>query len=132
MSLNDPIADMLTRLRNGLRASKDRVDIPASNIKEDMCKVLEAEGYIRGYKRVDDGKQGLLQVALAYTTDGNPVIRELTRVSRPSLRNYAKQKDVQQFRSGLGIRILTTSHGVMTDKQARESNVGGEVLCEIW
>lgn len=132
MAMSDPIADMLSRIRNGLNAGHDRVDIPASRVKEQICKVMQAEGYIEGYKLVEDNKQGVLQVKLRYTPQRAPVIRELRRVSRPSLRVYRKSRDLEQFRSGLGISIISTSHGVMTSKQARDAHVGGEILCEVW
>lgn len=132
MSMNDPIADMLTRLRNAQNTGKATVEIPASRIKEDMCKVLQREGFIAGFEHIEDDQQGMLRVTLRYREDGRPVIQELRRVSKPSLRVYNKRRDLQMVRSGLGIAIVTTSKGVMTEKQARESNVGGEVLCEVW
>ena len=132
MSMNDPIADILTRIRNGLHAGHERVTVPASRIKEDLCRVLKEEGYIRDYTMVEDDKQGVLHVELKYRKNGSPVIQELKRVSKPSLRVYIKSEDIRQVRSGLGISIVTTSRGLMTSKQARREHVGGEVLCEVW
>jgi small subunit ribosomal protein S8 len=132
MSMNDPIADILTRIRNGLHAGHERVTVPASRIKEDLCRVLKEEGYIRDYAMVEDDKQGVLHVELKYRKNGSPVIQELKRVSKPSLRVYIKSEEIRQVRSGLGISIVTTSRGLMTSKQARREHVGGEVLCEVW
>lgn len=132
MSMNDPISDLLTRVRNAVRAKHDRVEVPASRLKEQVCAVLEREGFIDSYKRVDDGKHGSLQIKLKYTQAGDPVIQGLRRVSKPSLRVTKRSQDIRQVRSGLGIAILTTSQGVVTSKEARTKNVGGEVLCEVW
>ncbi|HOD50924.1 MAG TPA: 30S ribosomal protein S8 [Candidatus Hydrogenedentes bacterium] len=132
MSMNDPIADLLTRIRNALGAKHDVVDIPASALKEQICEVLKREGYIEDFNRVDDGLQGILHVTLRYLPSGEPVLKGLRRVSKPSLRVRARCNEIKPVRSGLGITILTTSSGVMTSKQAREARVGGEVLCEVW
>jgi small subunit ribosomal protein S8 len=132
MAMSDPIADLLTRIRNGLMKQQPRVDAPASKIKEDICAVLKGEGYIEDYKRTEDGKQGILQVTLKYLSDRKPVMQGLRRVSKPSLRVYVGSEGVRPVRSGLGISILSTPKGVMTGKQARAANVGGEILCEIW
>ncbi|MBN2309662.1 MAG: 30S ribosomal protein S8 [Candidatus Hydrogenedentes bacterium] len=132
MSMSDPISDLLTRIRNALLTGRERVEVPASRLKEEICAVLQREGYIEGCEVVPDGKQGRLMIRLKYTSDGSPVLQGLRRVSKPSLRVYAKGGQVRPVRSGLGISILTTSHGVMTGKQARERNAGGEVLCEVW
>lgn len=132
MAMNDPIADMLTRIRNALVAGHARVDIPASRLKEQLCQVLEREGFIEEFERIDDNKQGLLRVSLRYTEEGEPVIQGLRRRSRLSLRYHVRCTDIKPVRSGLGISILTTSRGVMTGKQARDQRVGGEVLCEVW
>lgn len=132
MSVSDPIADMLTSVRNGLRARHASVTTPASRLKEDVCRVMEREGYIAGFEREEDGKQGLLHIKLKYTPSGEPVVRGIQRVSRPSLRVRVKRKAIRPVRNGLGISIMSTSGGVMTGKQAREVNTGGEVLCEIW
>jgi small subunit ribosomal protein S8 len=109
------------------------VDVPASRLKGDICRVLLDEGFIRGYEREDDGKQGVLKIQLKYTgEDRRPAISEIRRVSRPSLRVYKGKKGARLVRSGLGISIVTTSRGVMTDRNARKENVGGEILCEVW
>ena len=132
MSMTDPLADLLTRIRNALRAGFPTVDAPASRLKEGVCRVLKAEGYILEYTREEDGKQGMLHIKLKYGADQAPVVTGLKRVSKPSLRVYSGSKDVAQVRSGLGISIMSTSQGVMTSKEARQKNVGGEVLCEVW
>ena len=132
MSMNDPIADMLTRIRNALNSGHDSLDIPASRVKEQICAVLKKEGYIAGFDRVEVEGHPRLRVELKYLEDRSPVICGLRRVSKPSLRVYAGPNDVRPVRSGLGISILTTSRGVMTSKDARNANVGGEVLCEVW
>ena len=132
MSLSDPIADLLTRVRNALHAGFPTVECPSSTLKVDICRVLKAEGFIRDYSKTDDGKQGVLVISLKYTPDRKPVIQGLRRISKPSLRVYAGNKTIRPVRTGLGISILTTSQGVMTGKQARTERVGGEVLCEVW
>lgn len=132
MSMSDPIADLLTRVRNALHAGFPTVEAPASRIKVGVCEVLKSEGYIHDYVREDDGKQGIIRISLKYTADRKPVIQGIKRVSKPSLRIYSGSQDFQQVRSGLGISIVTTSHGVMTAKQARNEKVGGEVLCTVW
>ena len=132
MSMSDPIADLLTRIRNALHAGFPTVEAPASRIKLGVCEVLKNEGYIHDYVREDDGKQGIIRVSLKYTAERKPVIQGIKRVSKPSLRIYSGSKNIPQVRSGLGISIVTTSQGVMTSKQARNDNVGGEVLCTVW
>jgi len=132
MSMSDPIADLLTRIRNGLSARHERVDMPASRLKAQICAVLQQEGYIAGYKLVEDDKQGILQVTLRYLENQQPVVHGMRRVSKPSLRVYVGSDAIRPVRSGLGISILSTSQGVMTGKQARAGKVGGEVLCEVW
>jgi small subunit ribosomal protein S8 len=132
MSMSDPIADLITRMRNGISARHDRVDVPASRLKAEICAVLQREGYIETFKVVEDDKQGVLQVTLRYQEDQKPVVHGIKRVSKPSLRVYVGSGEIQQVCSGLGISILSTSKGVMTGKQARASKVGGEVLCEVW
>ncbi len=131
MSLSDPIADMLTRIRNGLRVRKDVVNVRASGICEGVAGVLKSEGYIEDCKRVEDGKQGLLRVYLRYGPDGEDVITELKRVSRPGRRVYRGVEDLPRPMGGLGVAIVSTSRGVMSDRQCREANVGGEVLCTV-
>ena len=132
MSMSDPIADLLTRIRNGLMAKFRTVDIPASRIKEEICNVLKSEGYIVDYSVERDTAQGTLRIELKYTPENTPVIQGIQRVSRPSLRRHVKSKEIPLVRSGLGIAIISTSQGVMTGKQARNDKVGGEVLCEVW
>ena len=132
MSMSDPIADLLTRIRNALHAGYPSVEAPASRIKAGVCQVLKSEGYIQDYVQEDDGKQGILRISLKYTSDRKPVIQGIERVSKPSLRIYKGAKEIPNVRSGLGIAVVTTSKGVMTSKTARAENVGGEVLCEVW
>jgi small subunit ribosomal protein S8 len=132
MAMSDPIADMLTRIRNAGKAEFNSVDIPGSNLKIELAKVLKDEGYIRNYKFLKDSKQGTLRVYLKYDQGQTPAIYSLKRVSKPSRRVYVKNKEVKPVFNGLGIAILSTSHGIMTDKRARKENVGGEVLCTIW
>jgi len=132
MSMSDPIADMLTRIRNALHAGYPRVELPASRVKQEICRVLKAEGYISDYSVTDDGKQGVLHITLKYTDNRVPIIQGIARVSKPSLRIYSKHDGIKQVRSGLGVSILTTSQGVMTGKDAQNNKLGGEVLCEVW
>jgi small subunit ribosomal protein S8 len=134
MAMSDPIADMLTRLRNATRAGKATVDIPASHIKENICAVLKREGFIEDYELTAplDVPRSMLRVSLRYGADRSSVIQGLRRVSRPSLRTYAKRTEIRMIRSGMGIAIMSTPKGVMTSKQARTAKVGGEVLCEVW
>jgi len=132
MSMSDPIADMLTRMRNALQGKQARVDIPASKLKERVCAVLKQEGYIEEYKLVENEYEGVLQVTLKYEPNRKPVIQGIKRVSKPSLRVYVQCTDIRPVRSGLGISIMSTSKGVMTGKAARHSKLGGEVLCEVW
>lgn len=130
--MSDPIADMLTRLRNAGKAKHNSVDIPGSKIKTEIAKVLKESGYIRNYKFMDDGKQGVLRVYLKYTSAQQHTIINIERISKPSRRNYLNAKSVKPIYNGMGIAILSTSQGVMTDKSAREKNIGGEVLCTVW
>lgn len=132
MSMNDPIADMLTRVRNAGKAKFNSVDIPGSKMKTELAKVLKAEGYIRNYKFIKDGKQGILRVYLKYDERQTHSILELKRVSKPSKRRYLRAKDVQPVYNGMGIAILSTSKGIMTDKLARKENIGGEIVCTVW
>ena len=130
--VTDPIADFLTRVRNAQLAGHRIVEIPASNLKKRITEILYEQGYILKYKFEDDAKQGLIKIALKYDpTTKQPAIRSLERISRPGLRQYAKPADFRRVINGLGVAILSTSQGVMTDKQARTQNVGGEVLCYI-
>jgi small subunit ribosomal protein S8 len=131
MSLQDPIADMLTRIRNALTSRHEVVNIGASKICEGIAVVLKEEGYIADYKRIEDGKQGLLRVYLKYGPLGEQVINEIHRVSKPSCRVYGGQGDLPRPLGGLGISIVSTSKGVLSDRRCREENVGGEVLCTV-
>ena len=132
MSMSDPVADLLTRIRNGQQAKKDSVTAPASNMRENVLGVLEREGYIRGFERYNV-RTGIdeIKIELKYY-DGEPVIREINRVSRPGCRVYSKIKDLPKVYNGLGIAILSTPRGVMSDAEAREANVGGEILCQVF
>ena len=133
MPVTDPIADYLTRMRNAIMAGHKIVEIPASNIKEEITKILMDQGYILNYKREEKGPQGSIKIALKYDRVSNEsAIRSLERVSKPGLRKYSSGKEMPRVINGLGIAIVSTSKGVMTDKQARKENVGGEVLCYIY
>ena len=131
--MTDPIADYLTRLRNAIMAKHRIVEVPASNLKKELTKILFEQGYILNYKFEEDGPQGTIKVALKYDKAGKVnAIKKLQRVSTPGLRKYASHKDLPRVLNGLGIAIISTSKGVMTDKEARELNVGGEVLCYVY
>lgn len=130
--LSDPIADMLTRIRNAGGAKFNSVDIPGSNLKVELAKVLKNEGYIRNYKFIKDSKQGVLRVYLKFGPENQHVIYELERVSKPSRRVYVNSREMKPVLNGTGIAILSTSKGIMTDKEARSKNIGGEVLCRVW
>ena len=132
MQITDPIADMLTRIRNANSAKHDTVQIPASNIKKSIAQILVDEGYIKSFKVIEDGKQGIIEIALKYGPNQSQVITGLRRVSKPGLRRYSNCEDMPKVQNGLGIVILSTSKGIMTDKDARKANVGGEVLAYIW
>ncbi len=132
MSMTDPIADYLTRIRNALQAKHTYVDIPASTIKRKISRILIEQGYIKKYILIDDGKQGLIRIWLKYDADKNPVISKLIRMSKPGLRKYVDVDNLPRIKNNLGIAILTTPKGVITAREARRQNVGGEVLCYIW
>ena len=132
MQMSDVIADMLTRIRNANSAKHATVDIPASNMKKAIAQILVEEGYVKSYEVIDDGKQGTIRVTLKYQGNKQKVIRGLKRVSKPGLRIYANCEDMPKVMNGLGIAIVSTSKGVMTDKMARKENVGGEVLAFVW
>jgi small subunit ribosomal protein S8 len=132
MAISDPIADMLTRIRNAAKAKFNSVDIPGSMLKIELAKILKNEGYIRNYKFLKDGKQGILRVYLKYGAAQSNVIYGLKRISKPSRRVYVNSKEIKPVYNGMGIAILSTSKGVMTDKKARQEKVGGEVLCQVW
>ena len=132
MALTDPIADMLTRIRNAAKAKFNSVEIPGSKIKIEIARVLKESGFIRNYKFIEDGKQGVLKLYLKYENNQSNVILGIDRVSKPSRRVYVGADDIKPVLNGLGIAILSTSEGIMTDKQAREKHVGGELLCNVW
>lgn len=132
MQITDPIADMLTRIRNAASAKHDMVDVPASNQKKAVAEILVAEGYIKNYQIIDDNKQGIIRITLKYGANKSKIISGLKRVSKPGLRVYAGSEQLPKVIRGLGIAIISTSKGIMTDKQARAENVGGEVLAYVW
>ncbi|MBW2108695.1 MAG: 30S ribosomal protein S8 [Deltaproteobacteria bacterium] len=132
MSVSDPLADMLTRIRNAGMAKHGKVDIPASRIKLSLAKILKAEGYVRNYKVLKDKDHGVIRVYLKYHGGNQNVITGLKRLSKPGRRVYVKKKDIPSVLNGMGIAVLSTSKGILTDRQAREQNVGGELLCSIW
>lgn len=132
MVTTDPIADMLTRIRNASQASFKTVDIPASNMKRDIAEILFNEGYIKAYEEIKNDNQGIIRVSLKYTEKGKKVISGLRRISKPGLRIYASKEELPKVLNGLGIALISTSKGIMTDKKARELGVGGEVLAYIW
>ena len=132
MQITDSIADILTRIRNANNAKHATVDVPASNMKKAIAQILVDEGYIKSYQIIDDGKQGIIRITLKYGENKSQVITGLRRVSKPGLRIYSSCEDMPKVMKGLGIAIVSTSKGVMTDKKARELNVGGEVLAFIW
>lgn len=132
MAMSDPVADMLTRIRNAGKAKFNSVDIPASKIKIELAKVFKAEGYIRNYKFIKDDKQGILRIYLKYGSQRETAIYELNRISKPGRRVYVKSKEVPSVYNNTGIAVLSTSRGIMTDRQAKTQNIGGELLCTIW
>ena len=132
LTTNDPIADMLTRIRNANTAKHDTVEVPASNIKKAIVRILLDEGYIKSFTVIEDNKQGIIKITLKYTDGKAPVITGLKRVSKPGLRIYSDVENMPKVMKGLGVAIISTSKGVMTDRQARRENVGGEVLAYIW
>ena len=132
MQISDVIADMLTRIRNANNAKHETVDIPASNMKKAIADILLAEGYVRGVQVIEDGKQGIIRVTLKYGQGKSKVIHGIRRVSKPGLRIYSNCEDMPKVMNGLGIAIVSTSKGIMTDKKARHENVGGEVLAFVW
>lgn len=132
MTMTDPIGDMLTRIRNSGKAGHRRVDMPVSKVKIEIARILKENHFVQGYKVLDDGHHGVLRVYLKYTPEDAPVIRALERVSKPGLRKYVDADSIPKVRSGMGIAILSTSRGVMTDREARSERVGGEVLARIY
>jgi small subunit ribosomal protein S8 len=132
MSITDPVADLLTRIRNGYSAKLDRVDVPASRLKASIVKVLRDEGYLKGFKLVRENDKPSISIFLKYDSKGNSVLRELKRVSKPGLRKYVGYNDVTRIRSGAGLAVLSTSQGVMTSQNAKGLKLGGEYICEVW
>jgi len=132
MGMTDPIADMLTRIRNAIMASYNSVNVPGSRMKINIAKVLKSEGFIKNFKLIDDTKQGIIKIYFKYDEKGEPIIDGLKRISKPGCRIYAKSDRIPKVLNGFGINILSTSKGIITDKQAREMGVGGEVICSVW
>lgn len=132
MTMTDPIADYLTRIRNALHAKKVYVDIPASNVKKEITRILKRQAMIQDYIIIDDGKSGLIRILLKYTPQGQSVIEGLRRISRPGLRNYVSRDEIPRVQNNVGLSIISTSKGIMTGASARKLGVGGEVLCHIW
>lgn len=132
MSLTDPIADYLTRIRNANMVKHTSLDVPASKVKTAMTEILKREGFIRDFEVIDDDKQGVIRIFLKYGKDEERVITGLKRISKPGLRSYVKADDVPKVLNGLGIAVISTSNGIVTDKEARQKNIGGEVLAYIW
>ncbi len=132
MTMTDPIADMLTRIRNASRVNHDTVDIPASKLKVAMARILKSEGYVRDFNYIADSRQGVVRIYLKYGSNREKVITGIKRISRPGLRVYANKNEVPRVLGGLGVAILSTSRGLMTDRQARQEGIGGEVVCYVW
>ncbi len=132
MAMTDPVADMLTRIRNANQALLEKVDVPASRLKVEIAKILKAEGFIRAYKLIDDNKQGILRIYMKFGTGNERVILGLRRVSRPGLRVYRKSAQIPDVMRGMGVSIVSTSQGLMSGKAARQRSLGGEVLCVVW
>jgi small subunit ribosomal protein S8 len=132
MSMTDPIADFLTRIRNGLQTRKQTIDCPRSGLKLRIAEILRDEGFVDAVSTADEGPQGLISLTLRYDNTNHPAITGIKRASRPGQRSYVRAKAMPRVRNGLGIAIVSTSRGVMTDRKARELGVGGEVLCEVW
>jgi len=131
MSLSDPIADMLTRIRNAVRISAEQVNVKASKICEGVAAVLKEEGYVEDFDRIDDGKQGILRITLKYSREGLPVINEIKRTSKPGKRVYSSVGELPVILGGMGITVVSTSKGVMSDRKCREANMGGEIICMV-
>jgi len=131
MAITDPVADMLTRIRNGAKAKFSSVDVPGSKLKVEVARILKDEGFVKNYKFLKDGKQGVLRIYLKYGLGQASAFHHIKRMSKPGRRSYSKSKDLKPVLSGMGISILSTSKGLMTDKQARKENIGGEILCIV-
>ena len=132
MNMTDPIADMITRIRNGVRARLPKIDVPASRLKLEIARILKDEGYIANFRQVDDGRQGAIRIFLKYGPGWEQVITDLQRVSKPGCRIYCGKGEIPRVYGGLGINILSTSRGVMTGREAAKTGVGGEILCNVW
>ncbi|MGO9378326.1 MAG: 30S ribosomal protein S8 [Dissulfurispiraceae bacterium] len=132
MMMTDPIADMLTRIRNSVLIKAEKVDIPASRLKVEIAKIMKEEGFIKSYKIIKDKKQGILRITLKYTQDNRPIVEGLKRISKPGRRVYVGKDEVPSVVGGMGIAVVTTPKGILTDKVCRREGVGGEVLCYIW
>jgi len=132
MTMTDPIADFLTRVRNAAQAGKDRCDVPASKLKLELAKIFQEEGFIRTFKVMEEGPQPTIRLYLRYTSEGEPVIKGLERVSRPGRRVYEGVDGLPQVRGGIGVAVISTSRGLMTDAKARDQRLGGEVMCRVW
>lgn len=132
MSMSDPVADMLTRIRNAARAGHRKVDIPGSRIKTEIARILKMKGFIHNYASVEDNRQGYIRLYLRYSTDDESAIQGLERISRPGLRRYVGAGEIPRVLNGLGVAVLSTSRGILTDSEARTAGVGGEVLCHLW
>ena len=132
MNITDPIADMLTRIRNANTSKHKTVDVPASNVKRAIAEILFKEGYIKAFEEIDDGNQGIIRITIKYDEKGNRVIAGLKRISKSGLRVYANKEELPKVLNGLGIALISTSKGMMTDKEAREKGIGGEVLAYVW
>ena len=132
MTMTDPIADMIVRIKNAVMASYDKVEVPSSEIKINIVKILKFEGYIRNYKIIKDSKQGIIVIYLKYSEDKSSVIKGLKKISKPSCRIYSRCKKIPRVLNGLGINIVSTSKGIVTDREARKMGVGGEIICSVW
>ena len=132
MTMTDPIAAMLTRIRNANTVKHETVDVPASNIKKEIARILLEEGFVKGYDVIEDGKQGIIRLQLKYGIEGERVISGLKRISKPGMRVYSSKDEIPKVLNGLGVAIMSTSKGILTDREARKENVGGEVICYVW
>lgn len=132
MTMTDPISDYLTRIRNAVKAKHKKVDIPSSKIKRSITQILQDQNFIQSYINIDDGKQGLIRIYLKYDSNEQPIIKGLRRISKPGRRVYVNKDDIPRVLNNLGVALMTTSQGVMTDKQAQKVGIGGEVLCYVW
>jgi small subunit ribosomal protein S8 len=132
MSMTDPIADLLTRIRNANQVRAEKLEIPASNMKESICRILKDEGYVKNYRRIVVKNRSILRVFLKYDKDQQPALTGIRRISKPSVRRYADAKNLPRVMGGMGICVVSTSRGVMTGREAQASGIGGEILCEVW